>query len=235
LAVSGVTTQIHDNITHVDLTNTTVPTGTIVHDMALVTGTVGLPAPTGIVSFTVYANSTCSAPGTFAGAIPLDQAGVADPSYTATLTSAGLSYLAHYNGDANYPPANGPCEVLNATPTAVELLYFQADPLIDQQVQLTWATALEVDNFGFNLYRANVNDLTHASLIHFEPAVTQGSGSGGTYVYVDTAPAAGPWWYWLSDVDTKGRETFHANPINLTVPSGSFLYHVYIPLVTKGN
>ena len=83
------------------------------------------------------------------------------------------------------------------SPTAVELLYFRADRWSDQQVQLEWATALEVDNFGFNLYRADVNDLAHASLIHFEPAVTQGSSSGATYVYVDTAPYAGPWWYWL--------------------------------------
>jgi hypothetical protein len=103
-------------------------------------------------------------------------------------------------------------------------------------VQLKWATALEVDNFGFNLYRANVNDLRRASLIHFEPAVTQGSGSGATYIYVDTAPYAGRWWYWLSDVDTQGRETFHATPINITVQSNNNLpYHVYLPFIAKGS
>ncbi len=225
-----MTTQIHD-ANHVEVTF--APIGTIVHDMARVTGTLGIP--TGIVSFTVYANPTCAVPGTFAGAVPLDAAGVADPSDTATLTSAGLSYLAHYSGDANYDPADGPCEVLVSTPTAVELLYFQASPLSGQQVQLKWATALEVDNFGFNVYRANVNDVLRASLIHFEPAVTQGSGSGATYVYIDTAPYAGPWWYWLSDVDTRGRETFHATPISINVQSSSLLYHVYCPFMVKGS
>ena len=123
------------------------------------------------------------------------------------------------------------------TPTAVELLYFQAHPLSDQQVRLQWATALEVDNFGFNLYRANVNDLAVARAggsIHFEPAVTQGSGSGATYAYVDTAPAAGQWWYWLSDVDTHGLETFHDTSVNISVQSRLILpYHVYLPFIGR--
>jgi len=227
LAVPSITTEIHD-VNHVEVTSAL--TGTIVHDMATVTGTVGMPMPTGTVTFTVYHNQTCSVPGTFAGAVPLDGAGVADPSYTATLTSAGLSYLAHYSGDVNYTAADGPCEVLVPIPTAVELLYFQAKQLSGQQVQLQWATALEVDNFGFNLYRADVDDLGRASPIHFEAAVSQGSGSGAAYAYVDTAPYAGLWWYWLSDVDTYGRETFHA-PLNATVQSDG--YRGYLPFIGK--
>jgi len=115
-------------------------------------------------------------------------------------------------------------------PTAVELLYFRADWLSGHQVRLMWATALEVDNFGFNLYRANIDDLGHASQIHFEPAGPQGGGSGATYVYTDTAPYEGTWWYWLADVDTQGRETFHA-PINATVQSN--MYRVYLPFIGK--
>jgi hypothetical protein len=164
--------------------------------------------------------------------VPLNTAGVADPSNTATLTSAGLSYLAQYSGDATYNAAVGPCEVLTAYPTAVELLYFRADRLTDQQVRLEWATALEVDNFGFNLYRANVDDLGQASLIHFEPADTQGSGSGATYAYIDTATYDSTWWYWLADVDTKGHETFHA--LNAYVQSPfEFSYRVYLPFIKK--
>ena len=119
----------------------------------------------------------------------------------------------------------------NCTPTAVELLYFQAGQPSGRQVNLEWTTALEVDNFGFNLYRANANDLGHASLIHFEPATTQGSGSGATYVYTDTAPYAGTWWYWLADVDTHGHETLHP-PINTTV---QFINRVYLPFVNGVN
>jgi len=118
----------------------------------------------------------------------------------------------------------------DCTPTAVELLYFRADWLSGHQVRLMWATALEVDNFGFNLYRANTDDLGHASQIHFEPAGPQGGGSGATYVYTDTAPYEGTWWYWLADVDTQGHETFHA-PINATVQSN--MYRVYLPFIGK--
>jgi len=212
LAAPSVSTEIHD-ANHVVVTSAEI--GTIVHDTATVTGTLGMP--TGVVSFTVYANQACSGGGTSAGAVTLNGVGVAHPSDTATVTEAGLSYKAHYNGDVTYDAADGPCEVLVPIPTAVELLYFQATPLSGHQVQLKWATALEVDNFGFNLYRANANSLRRASLIHFEPAATQGGGSGATYVYVDTVPYAGRWWYLLSDVDTYGRETFHGRPVNVIV------------------
>jgi len=114
------------------------------------------------------------------------------------------------------------------SPTAVELLYFQAIPLGDQQVSLEWATALEVDNFGFNLYRANVDDLGQAGLIHFEPADKQGS-SGATYAHTDTTPYPGRWWYWLADVDTQGREQVHHASINALVRS--YLYRLFLPLI----
>jgi len=117
----------------------------------------------------------------------------------------------------------------NCAPTAVELLSFQATPLSGHQVDLTWTTAVEVDNFGFNLYRAAVNDLAHASLIHFEPAVTQGSGTGATYSYIDTTPGIGKWWYWLADVDTRGHETVHA-PINVTA---QFNTRLYLPVIAR--
>jgi len=117
----------------------------------------------------------------------------------------------------------------NCAPTAVELLSFQATPLSGHQVDLTWATAVEVDNFGFNLYRAAANDLAHASLIHFEPAVTQGSGTGATYSYIDTAPSIGKWWYWLADVDTRGHETVHA-PINVIA---QFNTRLYLPVIAR--
>jgi hypothetical protein len=231
--VPSITTLIHD-ASHTPVNS--APISTTVHDEATVSGTVGIP--TGTVDFTVYTDQICSAGATAAGTVAL-VVGVAHPSNTAILSDTGLSFLAHYNGDANYSAADGPCEVLVAIPTAVELLYFQANPLNDQQVELKWATAVEIDNFGFNLYRANVDDLDVALAglpIHFEPAVTQGSGSGATYVYIDTAPYAGPWWYWLSDVDTKGRETFHTTPIKITVqPNGSLQYHIYLPFIAMGN
>jgi hypothetical protein len=224
-----VSTEIHD-VDHVELTY--AARHTIVHDMATVTSTIGIP--TGVVSFTVFHNQDCTGIGEFAGAVPLDDTGVADPSDPATVTRAGLSYLAYYLGDEDNEAAYGPCETLLAVPTAVELLYFRAEPLNGQSVRLEWATEVEVDNFGFNLYRANKYDLQAASLIHFEPAVSDGA-SGATYVFLDTTSESGLWWYWLADLDTQGRETFH-QPVSTFVPSNSGSSNLfYLPTIWYGS
>ncbi len=114
------------------------------------------------------------------------------------------------------------------TPTAVELLYFRANDLGEQQVHLEWATALEVDNFGFNLYRASANDRGQAALIHFEPAAVQGSEAGATYAYDDALPYDANWWYWLVDVDTFGKETTHVLSSTI-VQSGLRGHLVFLP------
>ncbi|OGO66043.1 MAG: hypothetical protein A2Z45_08245 [Chloroflexi bacterium RBG_19FT_COMBO_55_16] len=96
---------------------------------------------------------------------------------------------------------------LSTEPTAVQLSYFRLDSLRGEKVSLVWETGAEVDNYGFYLFRAAENNITLASSIHFEPAA---GGSGGhTYTYEDTVPRSGVWWYWLSDVDTKGIATYH--------------------------
>ena len=95
---------------------------------------------------------------------------------------------------------------LFAEPTAVELLYFTVERSVSGVVDLNWATAAEIDNLGFYIYRSTVMDLEQAERIHFEPA---GGGSAGhTYSYSET-PGEGSWFYWLSDIDTNGVETFH--------------------------
>jgi hypothetical protein len=114
-------------------------------------------------------------------------------------------------------------------PTAVELLYFRIERSDSQQITLGWATAAEIDNFGFNLYRAPANDFAQAQLVHFIPSAP---GFGG-HLYSDTdiLPSAGEWWYWLTDVDTEGRETQHG-PLMVTLAEGSFFYHLYLPLLS---
>ena len=113
----------------------------------------------------------------------------------------------------------------------MELLYFVVSQK-EQTVVLDWATAEEVDNYGFNLYRAPVDDFAQAGLIHFEPAAIQGgAGSGATYRYIDTPPVQGIWWYWLADVDTQGMQTRH-NP-SVVIAMQLHFRVVYLPLVVK--
>jgi uncharacterized repeat protein (TIGR01451 family) len=116
-------------------------------------------------------------------------------------------------------------------PTAVSLLYFRVTSVNASTVSLDWATAKEIDNYGFNLYRAPVNDFAQATLIHFEPsAITGGNGAGTTYHFTDTPPA-GQWWYWLTDVDTQGLETWHEPETIVLVAANA--HRLYLPLVVR--
>ncbi|MFZ1475493.1 MAG: ice-binding family protein [Anaerolineae bacterium] len=135
------------------------------------------------------------------------------PTPTATATSTSTPT------PTNTPP-----------PTAVELLYFMAS-WNGQTVLLNWATAEEIDNYGFNLYRAPVDDFSLAQLIHFEPSAIQGgTGSGATYRYLDMPPVQGTWWYWLADIDTQGIQTVYNPSVAIAV---QFQTQIYLPWMGK--
>ena len=137
--------------------------------------------------------------------------------------------------DIHHNPTNWPTDTvpINNTPTAVELLYFRVDRVSGQQVRLAWATAVEIDNLGFNLYRADANDVRRAALTHFEPAAVMGGRLGATYVYTDTVPSDGVWWYWLADVDTGGVETRSMQAGVRAEVNAALRYRVYLPVVFK--
>ncbi|MGW8144649.1 MAG: hypothetical protein ACWGN2_09660 [Anaerolineales bacterium] len=112
----------------------------------------------------------------------------------------------------------------NAQPTAVELLYFKVDRPLNGEVNLSWATAAEIDNVGFYIYRGSSSNFSEAERIHFEPA---GGGSGGhTYAYTDSTGSGGMW-YFLSDIDTYGVEIFHF-PEN---QAASYSHTTFLPLL----
>jgi hypothetical protein len=126
------------------------------------------------------------------------------------------------------PPTLTPTE-----PTAVKLLYFRVEGVNGQKVTLSWRTAAEIDHYGFNLYRSADTNIANASLIHFEAAAQVPGGS--LYTFTDTTPSAGQWYYWLSDVDTSGLETFDESFSPLEVltadPSpASAPFRVFLPI-----
>jgi len=91
-------------------------------------------------------------------------------------------------------------------PTEVDLLSFTATP--DRPggiVTLAWTTASEINNLGFNLYRATAPD-GERTLINPELIASQAPGGvgGATYTYID--PIVGKdrsaaYYYWLESVD----------------------------------
>ena len=113
-ADSAIVTNVR-NASGTDVTGTTIAAGTVVHDEATVSKTAGTPAavaaPTGTVTFTLYASGTCSGTVLATDATKPLSGGLAS-SATFTVPSAGgsFSYRAHYNGDANYPARDAACE-----------------------------------------------------------------------------------------------------------------------------
>jgi hypothetical protein len=94
---------------------------------------------------------------------------------------------------------------------AVTLADFHAAQQGDA-VLVTWETASELDNRGFNLYRGTSPDgwdrQLNTTLI---PSQSQGSPGGFVYTWlddVDLVPGTS-YYYWLQDVDTSGAMTMH--------------------------
>jgi uncharacterized repeat protein (TIGR01451 family) len=117
--------------------------------------------------------------------------------------------------------------------TSVELLYFRASPR-DDSVLLEWATAVEVDNYGFYLLRSTTGNLETADELAFVPAAGYGRGMGATYRYRDlTAQADTLYTYWLVDVDTSGWRTVHPPVTTMTLPHGGQPYRIYLPIVLR--
>ncbi|MGQ0602867.1 MAG: beta strand repeat-containing protein, partial [Anaerolineales bacterium] len=150
-----------------------------------------------------------------------------DPNVTQITNTALISDDGTSGADPtpanNNDNANSPI----VPPTAVTLLYFRIGSVANGTVRLEWATAAEVDNFGFKLYRAASNDFGAATEIVFVPAL----GSGSSYAYADM-PGNGNWWYWLVDVNTSANETPHG-PVTTAIGIGEAQAKVYLPVVQR--
>ncbi|HOV47861.1 MAG TPA: SdrD B-like domain-containing protein [Anaerolineae bacterium] len=105
--------------------------------------------------------------------------------------------------------------------TAVDLVAFSAEPQ-GNAIRVTWETAQELDNLGFNLYRgesaAGPWTRLNAELI---PAQNPGATFGATYEWLDAdvTPDA-TYFYRLEDVDIYGASTFHG-PVSTTAATPS--------------
>lgn len=103
-------------------------------------------------------------------------------------------------------------------PNAVDLLSFDALRKPRKAI-LSWETASELNNVGFNIYRSGFEDgilkKRNAEII---PAEALGSTMGAVYEFTDKPLK--PWktyFYWLETVDTKGNTTL-SDPIKVKPP-----------------
>ncbi|HOU12344.1 MAG TPA: SdrD B-like domain-containing protein [Anaerolineae bacterium] len=105
----------------------------------------------------------------------------------------------------------------NENPTAVTLAAFEATPQ-ENGILVTWETASELDNVGFNLYRSESAEGPYTQLnATLIPPQNPGSVMGGYYEWLDMAVLPDvTYFYKLEDLDVKGVSTFHG-PISTAV------------------
>ena len=111
--------------------------------------------------------------------------------------------------------------------TAVKLTSFTAAPTAGG-VLLSWETASEHDNAGFNVYRSVIaealGERINGALI---PSQAPGGEQGAAYEFLDTAVVSGrTYYYWLEDVSLSGVRTQHG-------PLAVGLWQAYLPLVGR--
>jgi hypothetical protein len=93
--------------------------------------------------------------------------------------------------------------------TLIKLTSFEAIPA-SNKVILEWTTESEINNAGFNIYRAESED---GEYVKINPTLipAEGNGtSGATYKYVDDSVRNRiTYYYKLEDIDLKGTSTMH--------------------------
>jgi hypothetical protein len=99
--------------------------------------------------------------------------------------------------------------------TLIELADFKCIPS-DKKVIIIWETKSEIDNAGFNLYRAETEngeyEQINDSLIPAEGSATQGA----SYEFVDDdVQNRKTYYYKLEDIDLNGQSTMHG-PVSAT-------------------
>lgn len=117
------------------------------------------------------------------------------------------------------------------TPTAVELVSFEAKQIAAGVVRLYWTTSMEIDNAAFHVYRASSSDWSRAEFVGSR--VAAGGYAGRSYVMDDRPPSGGQWYYWLVDEDSSGSTTRHG-PVSVQLSSAPAQNRsVYIPLLAR--
>jgi hypothetical protein len=105
-------------------------------------------------------------------------------------------------------------------PSAITLASFDA-AANGNAIQVTWDTASEIDNTGFNLYRdtspAGLGIKLNSELI---PSQAPNSPTGFSYSYTDAADLVPgtTYYYWLEDVNLEGNAVVH-EPVSITYAS----------------
>lgn len=129
---------------------------------------------------------------------------------------SNITNTATVNALTHDPVTSNNTSTATCNPSAVSIISFDAENQEDG-ILLTWETAEELNNLGFNLYRAE--DLqgpkvqVNSKLI---PSRNPGGTSGAVYEFLDKQVGAGKnYYYWLEDIDFSLLPTLYG-PLPVT-------------------
>ncbi|KAA3662489.1 MAG: hypothetical protein DWQ04_13320 [Chloroflexi bacterium] len=126
--------------------------------------------------------------------------------------------------------AFGAASFPSPVPTAVDLISFEASDRSNGFVALEWVTAIEIDNYGFNLYRSKTYEGPYQQIN--DSLIPRSFDYNFTYSYIDGPVSSGFYYYLLEDVDIYGVPTQHG-PIEIQVDTSyaNNLNSVFLPII----
>ncbi len=117
----------------------------------------------------------------------------------------GLDYLPEPGADEWYEcSSNCQCKIVPIT-----LSYLKASRINDT-IEITWGTASEINNAGFNILRSQARDGEYVQINSVLIPADGGPMQGADYSYTDNTVEEGiTYWYKLEDVATDGNRELH--------------------------
>jgi uncharacterized repeat protein (TIGR01451 family) len=227
-------TVTYSNIGHQDATGTVitivVPANTTFEATGSTPGwscTDGAPAGT-ICTFPI-GNLLVGTTGTITFVAQIDDpipANVTTINIVASIADDGS------NGADPTPANNAAAVTAPFAPTAVTLTSFTATHT-SMGILVRWATSVEIDTWGFHLYRSATGQRADAVRVTAELISATGtSTSGASYSWTDTsAEAGGTYTYWLEEVELDGTTNQYGPASTATQPASG--YAVMLPLVIR--
>ena len=107
------------------------------------------------------------------------------------------------------------CDQPIPEPTLIELSYFTAVPQAGRVI-LEWATESEINNAGFNIYRADSENGEYVKINKQLIAAKGSANQGALYGFIDkNMKNRKTYFYQLEDIELNGKSTFH-EPVSAT-------------------
>lgn len=119
---------------------------------------------------------------------------------------------------------------LTQVPTAITVASFSAMQA-DGAMVIRWTTGMELNTFGFQLYRSATGTRADAVQITATPVLALGrAGSGADYRWVDRLAQPGvSYTYWLAEIELNGTTTEYGPARTSELASTAFT--LYLPLM----